>query len=147
MSRAVNEWIGKTDDTAMPARAKDRVLRAAGDCCVRCERKVGGKLRAEFDHIVPLILGGANRESNIQLLCSECHVAKTKLDVKLKAKVARVRKKHLGFLAERGPTIQSAGFRKAKPQRSASRPLKKRTASVLTSAIGSTHHSVHGDAS
>ena len=133
MSRTVAEWHGKTDDTSLSASAKERIARKANDCCVRCERKVGGKLRAEFDHIVPLILGGANRESNIQLLCSECHGAKTKLDVKLKAKVARVRKKHFGFTAGR-QKIQSPGFAKASPQRSASRPVVKRTPSFTSAA-------------
>lgn len=97
MSRALPEWIGKTDDAAIPDRVKERIARAADDCCVRCTRKVGGKLRPEFDHAIPLILGGKHRESNLQLLCHECHGLKTKLDVKLKAKVARVRKKNLGF--------------------------------------------------
>lgn len=97
MSRAVTEWIGSTDDSAVPRGVKDRILRAAGDCCVRCDRKVGGKLRPEFDHITPLILGGQNREGNLQLLCSECHGAKTKLDVKLKAKVARTRLNTFGI--------------------------------------------------
>jgi 5-methylcytosine-specific restriction protein A len=97
MSRSTDEWVGKTDDSAIPQRVKDRLLLASGKCCVRCTRAVGGKLRAEFDHIIPLILGGGNRESNLQTLCSECHGAKTKLDVKLKSKVARVRQKHAGL--------------------------------------------------
>lgn len=97
MSRAVPEWIGKTDDSTIPDRVKERVLRASEDSCVRCSRKVGGKLRPEFDHVTPLILGGQNRESNLQLLCNECHGAKTKLDVKLKSKVARVRQKSFGI--------------------------------------------------
>ena len=91
MSRAVPEWIGKTDDTAIPSLVKDRIARKAEDCCQQCHREIRGKLRAEFDHIVPLILGGKNRETNLQLLCNECHGAKTKLDVKIKAKVARIR--------------------------------------------------------
>lgn len=95
--RSVTEWIGKNDDSAIPDRVKERILRRSGDCCVRCARKIGGKLRPEFDHVTPLILGGQNRESNIQLLCNECHGAKTKLDVKIKAKVARVRQKTFGL--------------------------------------------------
>ena len=93
MSRAVPEWIGKTNDAAIPARVKDRVAQRSSDCCVKCTRKVGGALRTEFDHATPLILGGEHRESNLQLLCHECHGAKTAIDVKIKAKVARVRKK------------------------------------------------------
>jgi len=97
MARSVKEWVGRTDDSAIPASAKERIARAAGNHCQRCGRKIVGKLRAEFDHITPLILGGRNAEGNIQLLCHECHGAKTKLDVKLKAKVARIRKRELGI--------------------------------------------------
>lgn len=93
MSRSLPEWIGKTDDAAIPPRVKDRIAQRSDDCCVRCTRKVGGALRAEFDHATPLILGGEHSESNLQLLCHECHRAKSAVDVKIKAKVARVRKK------------------------------------------------------
>ena len=116
MSRSTDEWIGKHDDAAIPLRVKERVARASGDLCVKCDRKVGEKLRPEFDHITPLILGGQNRESNIQLLCHECHGAKTKLDVKLKAKVARVRTKlSLGIKTAKGrpmPGSRASGLRK-----------------------------------
>jgi len=124
MSRSVAEWIGLTPDTPVPDRVKDRVAERAGRCCKRCGLEVKGKLRAAFDHAIPLILGGENRESNLQFLCEPCHAAKTKLDVKLKAKVARVRKKHLGIKTSRAK-IQSRGFAKAPPQRSASRPIAK----------------------
>jgi 5-methylcytosine-specific restriction endonuclease McrA len=97
MSRSVPEWIGRDDDQRIPDYVKDRVANKAELYCQQCQRQVSGKLRAEFDHETPLILGGKNRESNIQLLCHECHRAKTKLDVKLKAKVSRVRKRHLGI--------------------------------------------------
>lgn len=116
MSRSTDEWRGKTDDTAIPPRVKERIARAACDHCVKCDRKVGEKLRPEFDHVTPLILGGQNRESNIQLLCHECHGAKTKLDVKLKAKVARVHTKlSLGIRANKGrpmPGSRASGLRK-----------------------------------
>ncbi len=116
MSRSTDEWIGKHDDAAIPLRVKERIARAACDHCVKCDRKVGEKLRPEFDHVTPLILGGQNRESNIQLLCHECHGAKTKLDVKLKAKVARVRTKlSLGIKTAKGrpmPGSKASGLRK-----------------------------------
>ena len=72
-------------------------------------------LRAEFDHMIPLILGGEHRESNLTLLCHECHAAKTKLDVKLKAKVARVRQRNLGIKKRKGrplPGTKASGWRK-----------------------------------
>lgn len=95
--RSVPEWRGKNDDSAIPPRVKDRISFKTFDCCAICQRPVVGKLRAEFDHIVSLVLGGENRETNIRLICHECHAPKTALDVKLKAKVARVRKRHLGL--------------------------------------------------
>lgn len=116
MSRSTDEWIGRTDDRAIPPRVKERIARSAGDKCVKCDRKVGIKLRPEFDHALPLILGGQNRESNIQLLCHECHGAKTKLDLKLKAKVARVRTKlALGIAPKKGrpmPGSKASGLRR-----------------------------------
>jgi 5-methylcytosine-specific restriction endonuclease McrA len=97
MARIVAEWIGKTDDTAIPDRVKERIARKYGDQCAHCKGPIGGRSSARFDHIIPLILGGQNREDNLQLLCGPCHQAKTNLDVKLKAKVFRVRRKHLGI--------------------------------------------------
>lgn len=43
-----------------------------GGCCVRC----GGRERLEFDHIIPVALGGANTARNLQLLCEPCNRSK-----------------------------------------------------------------------
>jgi hypothetical protein len=40
--------------------------------CVRC----GAQERLEFDHVIPLSLGGANTARNLQLLCEPCNRAK-----------------------------------------------------------------------
>lgn len=45
--------------------------------CAHCERSGRVTLAEEVDHIVPLIDGGADDDSNIQSLCSPCHKAKT----------------------------------------------------------------------
>ena len=118
MSREVPEWIGRTDDTPIPDRVKDRVARRAGDHCQNpaCKRKIAGKLRGEVDHIISIIIGGENRESNLQLLCYDCHKAKTSLDVKIKSKVARVRKRHLGLKSPpRNPMPGSRASKWKKP--------------------------------
>lgn len=107
--RSVEEWVGKDDNVAIPPRVKDRVAQRAGDRCQQCLRPVGGKLRAEYDHIIPICLGGRHAEGNLALVCNECHLGKTKLDVKLKAKVARVRKRHLG-IKKRRRTIPGRKF-------------------------------------
>lgn len=95
--RSVPEWIAKRDDDAIPPRVRERIAARADDCCQSCRRSIRPPLRAEYDHVVPLILGGQHRETNLQLLCHECHGLKTKRDVKIKAKVARIRKRNLGI--------------------------------------------------
>lgn len=44
-----------------------------------------------------LVDGGENRERNMQALCPFCHKPKTASDVAEKAKVVRIRAKHLGL--------------------------------------------------
>jgi 5-methylcytosine-specific restriction endonuclease McrA len=97
MSRDVPEWIGSTDDQAIPARVKVRVFdRFDGKCCA-CTLLVQGKLRPAYDHIQALINGGEHREHNLQLLCVPCHALKTRADVAEKSVTARKRTKHLGI--------------------------------------------------
>jgi 5-methylcytosine-specific restriction protein A len=103
--RSTPEWRGKTDDSAIPDRVKDRIFEKFEGYCPKCSRELR-RGQWQCDHVIPLILGGAHAESNLQPLCtSPCHSAKTALDVKLKAKVARVRKRHLGIKKPR--TIRS----------------------------------------
>jgi 5-methylcytosine-specific restriction protein A len=101
--RTVPEWIGKTDDTEIPPRVKDRIFDHFGGVCNLCGRKTEGKTRPCFDHIISIASGGANREKNIQLLCDWCHGQKTKLDVALKAKNARIRARDRGIRKVRRP--------------------------------------------
>lgn len=96
MSRTVEEWVGKHDDAAIPPRVRDRVALRSHGHCMKCGLRTV-KVPGQCDHITPLILGGEHRETNLQWLCVPCHAAKTRLDVKLKSKVARVRKKHIGI--------------------------------------------------
>lgn len=42
--------------------------------CVKC----GSNEKLEFDHIVPVVLGGSNTERNIQILCEPCNRSKGK---------------------------------------------------------------------
>lgn len=98
MSREVPEWIGKTDNTALPPRVKIRVFDRFGGKCAECGRKLGvAGEDPEFDHITALINGGENRETNFQCLCRGCHRAKTNIDVATKSKDRRVKAKHLGI--------------------------------------------------
>lgn len=96
MSRTNPEWIARHDDQAIPPRVRSNVFMKYEGRCATCTRELRPG-HWECDHIIPLILGGKHAESNLQPLCIDpCHPAKTRLDVKLKAKVARVRKNHIG---------------------------------------------------
>lgn len=97
MTRPVPEWHGTRPETALPARVKLRILAQQEDCCAECGRQFSPACPPEFDHERALVNGGQNRESNLRALCEFCHAPKTARDVAEKAKVARVRAKHLGL--------------------------------------------------
>ena len=93
--RTVPEWRGKSDDTPIPLRVKDRILTRARGLCNCCGVMIF--VSANFDHIQALVNGGDNCESNIQALCWWCHKTKTNADVADKAQVYAMRTKHLGL--------------------------------------------------
>ncbi|TKA95975.1 HNH endonuclease [Cereibacter changlensis] len=47
--------------------------------------------------LIALLNGGEHRETNLQPLCRSAHKEKTREDVRTKAKIARVRAKHLNL--------------------------------------------------
>jgi 5-methylcytosine-specific restriction enzyme A len=97
VTRALPEWIGKTDDSRPPPRVRLRIFEAHRGICHLTDRKITSADEWEVDHVVALINGGENREANMAPVLREAHRIKTADDVALKAKVARVRKKHLGI--------------------------------------------------
>ena len=118
MSRSVEEWIGKTDDAAIPPRVRVRVFDRFGGICQLTGRKIRPGDAWDLDHIVVLINGGQHRESNLQPALRDKHRAKTKEDVAHKSKAAKRRKKHVGirpksrFLNSKdGPYITHVGGR------------------------------------
>lgn len=74
-------------------------------------RIVGGVLPA-YDHVVALINGGENRESNLELLCIPCHLVKTKADVKEKSVVYHKKAKNIGIKLKQGRPF--SGSRRSK---------------------------------
>lgn len=57
---------------AIPDDAKMFVWQRDGGKCVSC----GSNRSLEFDHIIPVSMGGANTARNLQLLCEGCNRAK-----------------------------------------------------------------------
>jgi 5-methylcytosine-specific restriction endonuclease McrA len=80
-----------------------------GNRCHLCGCAIDGK-KWDLDHVKALINGGENRESNLKPAHRKCHVEKTAADVAEKARIAAVRKKHLGIRTAPKQKIKSAGF-------------------------------------
>lgn len=121
MARSVPEWIGKTDDTPAPPRVRLRVFERCGGKCGECGRKIRPGEGWTLEHLIALINGGKNAESNLGVTCDWCLPAKNAADVAEKAKTYAVKAKHLGI---RPPSrFQSRGFRSSPPQHSATRPI------------------------
>jgi 5-methylcytosine-specific restriction enzyme A len=124
MTRALPEWIGKSDDSAVPPRVRVRIFdRYEGRCQCGCNRKIMAGEAWDCEDTIAIINGGQRRESNMTPWLHEHHPKKTKADVAEKSRVYRKRAKHIGVELRRGPKIQSAGFSKRPPQRTASRPI------------------------
>lgn len=95
MSRSVTEWIGRTDNSMPTDACKLRIVdRQAGKCALTGIEFTPAN-KPEFDHIVPLWLGGENRESNLQAITAPAHKRKTHAEATVRAKVNANRKKHL----------------------------------------------------
>ncbi len=111
MSRAVAEWIGKNDDAKVPPRVRARIFDRENGTCHISGRKIAAGEPWELEHKVALVLGGQHRETNLFPALVEPHKAKTAAEMKVKAKIAAVHKKHIGIKAKTVP-IHSAGFAK-----------------------------------
>ena len=64
----------------IPEWAKRAVFFRDRGMCAQCQRDLSGIVNLEsvenFDHIIPLALGGLNDVTNLQLLCRECNAKK-----------------------------------------------------------------------
>lgn len=98
--RATAEWVAQHPDQAIPKRVKMRVWERCGGKCAITGKKLMPGDAYDFDHIVPLILGGEHREANLQVVCRAAHREKTRADVSAKAKADRIHAKHFGYWPE-----------------------------------------------
>lgn len=105
-ARTLPEWIGSSPDTPVPSRVRARVFARFSGICHWSGRKIMAGQAWDLDHIIALINGGENRESNLApILRDRAHKEKTARDVATKSKTDRMRKRHLGLKKAR--TIRS----------------------------------------
>lgn len=95
--RAVDEWIGKTDDAQVPPRVRLRIFEAHDGVCHLSGRKIHPGEKWEVEHIRALCNGGEHRESNMAPALVLPHREKTKEDRRIKARNDKIRKRHLGI--------------------------------------------------
>ena len=88
-------------------RAKLDLWTEQGESCAEC-RKATAFSRTQWDHVLPLCLGGAN-DDNWQGLCGPCHTAKTRREAGMRAKADRQRAYHEGK-KRRGRKLPSRPF-------------------------------------
>jgi 5-methylcytosine-specific restriction protein A len=125
-ARSTQEWIGKTPDSRPPPRVLLRIFERYKGVCHWSSIVIRPGDNWDADHIIALINGGENRESNLApILRGKPHKEKTAKDVAEKAAVYRKRAKHLGLKPSK-KTMQGRGFEKALPQRTASRPIQRK---------------------
>ena len=64
----------QTSRTPIPEAVRSEVWRRDGGRCVKCDSNAN----LEFDHIIPVVLGGGTSVANLQLLCQACNGSKGK---------------------------------------------------------------------
>lgn len=82
--RAWPEWKA-APDTAIPPKIRSRVILVWGRVCYLTGAKIVGK-PPEYEHVVPLAMGGENREGNIRPVSPAAHKGKTAQEQTRKAK-------------------------------------------------------------
>jgi hypothetical protein len=73
MSRMQAEEAHPNLRQPIPDEVKMHVWQRDGGRCNKC----GSNLKLEFDHIIPVSMGGSNTARNIQLLCEGCNRTKS----------------------------------------------------------------------
>ena|ERR1044071_1059735 len=113
--RSTDEWQGKDADAVPPPRVRLRVFDSAAGRCHLCERKIPAGEYWQCDHVLALVNGGSNHESNLRPACRNCCYRKTAQDVAEKAQINRIRSKHLGIARRSGspiPGSKASGWKK-----------------------------------
>jgi hypothetical protein len=109
--RSVDEWVGKTPDSAPPQQVRMRVLRRYNFHCYLTGVPIAPGSKWALDHVKALINGGENRESNLAPISFAAHKAKNARDMAEKAKTDAMTKAAFNIKPIAYRPMQSRGFR------------------------------------
>lgn len=112
--RSVKEWIGRSPDSKVPDKVRDRVLLRGNKTCYLTGLPILPGDKWQVEHKKALALGGENRESNLAPALVEPHKLKTSFEIDLKAKADRMGRKHRGTWpkAQGNGKLRGRGFEK-----------------------------------
>jgi 5-methylcytosine-specific restriction protein A len=113
--RNVPLWVGATPDAAIPARVKLRIWEREGGRCSLTGRKIQVGEAFDYEHRIPLSMGGRHAEDNIVLALRVAHREKTAQEAGVRAKADRIRLKNLGLWPKSRTPLRSRGFQRTRP--------------------------------
>ena len=90
VTRANERRIRPTERVSWPKGLKRRLMRRQDDTCVYCgHRRTASSM--DIDHITPVVRGGSNDESNLQVICRPCNQRKgLQTDEEFRTRYARL---------------------------------------------------------
>lgn len=110
MARSVEAWVGSSDDAVIPKRVRLRVFERYAGVCQLTHRKIRAGDEWDLDHRTPLRDGGKHAEDNLWPVLRSKHREKTAAEATARAKVDRLRAKHLGIWPKSKRPLKSRGF-------------------------------------
>lgn len=110
LGRSVPPWKGSTPDAQVPTRVRLRVFERYGGVRQLSGRKIRAGDEWDLDHKKPLRDGGTHTEDNLWPVLREKHREKTAREATERAKVDRMRAKHLGIFPRSKRPLRSRGF-------------------------------------
>lgn len=110
------EALEATPRKAFTRGEQYEAMRRQKGACALCPKDISYMTPFHLDHVLPLELGGQTCLSNLQLLCLDCHKAKTREDIKRIRKAARLRRDSDPTTRRKSPyRLRSRGFQKSDP--------------------------------
>jgi 5-methylcytosine-specific restriction endonuclease McrA len=119
------ELIPHTKRKAMTKARAAKIFLAHNGKCINCGQQIRQGDGWFVEHPIPLAQGGTDDDANTAPAHTKCKAKKDATDAASKAKRDRI--VTAGWDRDRPSRLKSPGFAKAKPQRSASRPITRRS--------------------